>query len=245
MRPLSPAAPAADPIALPPAVSRRAWLGPRRGLPLLALALAALLPGRLEGLAGAWPDPFAARAQPATPGPAARPALPQAALALRDGLVALPHVSPVLAAPVRSNPLGEDRPGEGRLLAEVTRRQAEIDRRERALEGREARLQAAENLARQQIAELARLREEVERLVMRESAASEADIDALVALYVNMRPQQAAKVLERLEPPRAAVILLKIPDRLAGPILAQMEPPAALALTQEIAGRREAFRVVN
>ncbi|WP_040614392.1 MotE family protein, partial [Teichococcus cervicalis] len=139
----------------------------------------------------------------------------------------------------------EERPGEGRLLAEVTRRQAEIERRERALEGREARLQAAEGIVRAQIAELSRLREEVERLVAKESGAAESDIDALVSLYVNMRPQQAAKVLERLEPPRAAVILLKIPERQAGPILAQMEPPAALAVTQEIAGRREAFRVSN
>ncbi|WP_419900157.1 MotE family protein [Roseomonas sp. USHLN139] len=225
--------------ALPP--RSPSWFGPRRGLSLMALGLAALLPGRLDGLPGSWEGLFPARAQaPARPDTA-----PLAAMPLRDGLVALPHVSPVLAAPVRSNPLGDDRPGEGRLLAEVTRRQAEIDRRERLLEAREARLQATESLARQQIAELARLREEVERLVVRESAASEADIDALVALYVNMRPQQAAKVLERLEPPRAAVILLKIPDRQAGPILAQMEPPAALALTQEIAGRREAFRVIN
>ncbi|ONG52114.1 hypothetical protein BKE38_15065 [Pseudoroseomonas deserti] len=221
------------------------WLGPRRGLPLLALALAALLPGRIEGLSDLRTGSGPARAQAPAQMPVQPGGAPPAAMPLRDGLVALPHVSPVLAAPVRGNPLGDDRPGEGRLLAEVTRRQAEIDRRERGLEAREARLQAAESLARQQIAELARLREEVERLVMRESAASEADIDALVALYVNMRPQQAAKVLERLEPPRAAVILLKIPDRQAGPILAQMEPPAALALTQEIAGRREAFRVVN
>lgn len=236
-----------------PSLLARCLPGPRTGLPLMALALLALLPGRMAGLPQGWAALLPAMAQqPAAPPGTTLSGLaplglaePGRAVPLRDGLMATPTVSAVLAAPVRSNPLGEERPGEGRLLAEVTRRQAEIDRRERALEGREVRLQAAETLARQQIAELTRLRQEVERLVVRESTASEADIDALVALYVNMRPQQAAKVLERLEPPRAAVILLKIPDRQAGPILAQMDPPAALAVTQEIAGRREAFRVSN
>ncbi|MCI0754757.1 MotE family protein [Teichococcus vastitatis] len=170
---------------------------------------------------------------------------------LREGMVARPVVAPVLAGPlttsapvipVRASPIGDERPGDGRLLLEVARRQAEMDRRERALEAREAQLQAAEAMTRGQISELTRLREEIERLVSKESVSADSDLDALVSLYVNMRPQQAAKVLERLEAPRAAVILLKIPERMAGPILAQMEPPAALAVTQEIAGRREAFR---
>jgi flagellar motility protein MotE (MotC chaperone) len=206
------------------------------GLPLMALGLAALLPGRLEGLAPLLPAwPAAAATAPALP-PALRP------VTLREGVVALPRVSDTLAGPARPNPLGEDRPGEGRLLLEIGRRQAEVERRERALDLREARVQAAEGMARSQIGELTRLREEVERLVVREGSAAEADLDALVALYVNMRPQQAAKVLDKLEAPRAATILLKIPERQAGPILANMEQLSALAVTQEIAGRRDVFR---
>lgn len=256
---------------LPPAALRLGmplrWrlFGPRLGLPLMALGVAALLPGRflgadgllssdasLTGLLQAAEAPRqtasvqgSAYPAPASQLPASQPPAswgPAGPVALRDGLVATPTISPVLAGPIRPSPLGEDRPGEGRLLIEVTRRQGEIERRERDLDLREARLLAAEGMTRIQIAELTRLREEMERLVVKESQASEADIDALVALYINMRPQQAAKVLERLEPPRSAIILLKIPERQAGPILAQMEPPAALAVTQEIAGRREAFR---
>lgn len=211
-------------------------LGPRVGLPLMALGLVALVPGRLVGLAEVLPSWPSAVAAPAAPG------LPTGPVSLREGIVALPRISETLAGPARSNPVGEERPGDGRLLLEVGRRQSEIDRRERAVELREARVQAAEGLARTQIAELTRLREEVERLVVREGSAAEADIDSLVSLYVNMRPQQAAKVLDKLEPPRAATILLKIPERQAGPILANMDPNSALAVTQEIAGRRDAFR---
>ena len=220
---------------LAPAFRRRP-LRTMAGLPLMLLGLAALLPGRIAGLTegGDLTLPRFGGALLAREAPLPMP--------LREGMVARPNVSPVLAGAVRANPLGEERPGEGRLLMEVTRRQSEIEKRERDLEAREARLQAAESMARTQIAELGRLRREVEQMVSRESTAAEGDLEALVALYVNMKPQQAAKVLERLEAPRAAVILLKIPERQAGPILASMEPPAALAVTQEIAGRREAFR---
>lgn len=212
--------------------------GPRLGLPLMMLGLAALVPGRIAGLSDvlpAWPSVVAAPVQAVQP-------LPSGPVPLRDGLVAVPRVSETLAGPARANPLGDERPGEGRLLAEVNRRQVDLERRERAVELREARVQAAEGLARTQIAELTRLREEMERLVVREGSAAEADIDALVSLYTNMRPQQAAKVLDKLEPPRAATILLKMQDRQAGPILANMDPNSALAVTQEIAGRRDAFR---
>lgn len=247
----------AFPPAPPPRGLKRA-LGPRLGLPLMLLGLAALVPGRLASLVpqggAASGGVSAGMSQGAT---LVLPLVPPLAapIALRDGVVARPVIAPVLAGPLpaaltapalttpaRANPLGEERPADGRLLLEVARRQSEMDRRERAIEAREAQLQAAEGMARNQIAELTRLRQEMERMVAKESTAAEGDLDALVSLYVNMRPQQAAKVLERLEAPRAAVILLKIPDRQAGPILAQMEPPAALAVTQEIAGRREAFR---
>lgn len=217
-------------------------LGPRLGLPLMMLGIAALVPARIMGLAELWSG--------ATPSASAIPSIVEApalevvgsSMTLRSGVTVTPTVSTTLSGAVRTNPLAETRQNDGRLLAEVSRRQAETERRERSLEVREARAVAAETMARTQLAELAKLREEVERLVAREMTAAEGDIDSLVSLYVNMRPQQAAKVLERLEATQAAVILLKIPERQAGPILAQMDPPAAMAVTQEIAGRREAFR---
>ena len=73
------------PQASPPGWRAR-LLGPRLGLPLMALGLAALLPGRLAGVAGllpAWPA--------ATAVPAARP-LPSQPVALREGVIAVPHV---------------------------------------------------------------------------------------------------------------------------------------------------------
>ena len=226
------------PQAQPATGGLRQFFGPRLGLPLMALGLAALLPGRVATLLPLLTSPPAAQASAAATAPQAS----VQAVAPRADVVATPTSAAMLAGPARANPVGEDRPADSRLLAEVMRRQAEVERREREVEVREARLGLAEAGLRGQIATLTRLREELEQVVSHEHDAANADIDALVALYVNMRPQQAAKVLDRLEAPRAAFILLKIPERQAGPIMAQMDPQAALLVTQEIAGRREAFR---
>ena len=221
----------ADPAVPRPAESLlRRLYGPRLGLPMLALGVAAMLPARIAALA-----PLFAEAPPAASA-GARPVL------LGDGVVATPTRGVLLSGPSRANPVGDDRVPDVRVLAEMRRRQAEAEKREREVELREARLSAAESMVRSQMQTLSQMRSELEQLATREGEAASSDIDALVALYSNMRPQQAAKVFDRLEATRAAVILLRIPDRQAGPILAQMDPQAALAVTQEIAGRRESFR---
>ncbi|CAH2605536.1 conserved protein of unknown function (plasmid) [Rhodovastum atsumiense] len=200
-------------------------------LPFAAVGLAALLPLRAAPLIGKLQ--------------AAAPTLPPLVLS-RPGLRATEVLAPTLAAPLagsaRPGPVGEDRPADGRLLAEVARRQAELDRREQELETRATQIEAASQLARQQIAELARMRAEIEKLVVHETAAANGDLDSLVGLYANMKPPQAAAVLAKLDPSKAAAILQKLDTRAAGPILAAMDPAAALAITEEVAQRRAAFR---
>lgn len=225
--------PAAPVATRPPDSLLRRLYGPRFGLPMLALGVAAMLPARLSAILPMLADgpPAAAVAAAGT-----RPIL------LGDGVVATPTTGVLLSGPSRVNPVGDERVPDVRVLAEMRRRQAEAEKREREVELREARLNAAETMVRSQMQTLSQMRSELEQLASREGEAASSDIDALVALYSNMRPQQAAKVFDRLEASRAAVILLRIPDRQAGPILAQMDPQSALAVTQEIAGRREAFR---
>jgi flagellar motility protein MotE (MotC chaperone) len=211
----------------------RRFYGPRLGIPLLALGVAALLPARILALTEILGDD-----RP----PVLASAAPSGAVALGEGVIATPTTAVLLSGQTRASPVGDERQPDARVLAEMSRRQAEAERRERELELREARLTAAEAVVKSQIATLSQMRGELEQLASKEGDAASSDIEALVSLYSNMRPQQAAKVFDRLEAARAATILLRIPDRQAGPILAQMDPQAALAVTQEIAGRREQFR---
>ncbi len=170
-------------------------------------------------------------------------------IVLDDGTVARAIVSTTLSGETKAAaedahpaPVGEDRPADGRLLAEVARRQAELDRREHGLDTRASQIAASEQLARQEIAELTRMREQIERLVKVQSTAADADMDELVGLYENMKPVQAAAVLGKLDAPKAAAILQRIDNRNAGPILAAMDPNEALAITEEVSQRRASFR---
>lgn len=218
----------------------------RRPLPMIATVLIALVPLRAVSLMGDWQA-----AHPQAAAPAALQTaqiLPpvesgQKVITLADGVTVRQTVSATLAGgPRLPSPVGDERPVDGKLLAEVARRQAELDKRQQDLETRSAQVDAAEKLAKQQIAELTKLRAEIEALVVHESTAADSDLDMLVGLYQNMKPMAAAAVLGKMEPQRAGLILQKLGDRSGGPILAAMDPTAALAISEEIAQRRSAFR---
>ena len=67
-------------------------------------------------------------------------------------------------------------------------------------------------------------------MAQREGTACDADPGFLVGLYSNMKPVQAAAILQRLD------------THLGGPSLAAMDPAAALAITEQLEQRRAAFR---
>lgn len=193
-------------------------------LPLAAIGLAVIVPLRALDLAEPWQFTSAT------------------SVARAEGSDVTPPVRHVpQPAPAPAVPISDERPSDSRLLAEMARRKAELDRRERELEIRATEIAAAEQLARQQVAELGRMRQMLEALVGRETTAAEADLTLLVGFYTNMKPVQAAAVLGKLDSAKAAAILQRLDTRSAGPILAAMDPSAALAVTEVIQQRRSAF----
>jgi flagellar motility protein MotE (MotC chaperone) len=197
-------------------------LTPGYSLPLATAGLALLLPWRAADLFQQWHGLSPISHAAAQPAPQPAPSRPD---------------PPARAAPSESAPVVD-----GRLLQEVSRRQAELDRRERDLQTRAAQVAAAEQLARRQISELERLRHEVETLAAHEFSAADADLTLLVGLYSNMKPAQAAAVLGKMDAVKSAAILQRLDTRSAGPILAGMDPQAALAVTEELAQRHAGFR---
>jgi flagellar motility protein MotE (MotC chaperone) len=182
----------------------------------------------------------AAQTQPAAPPPPSnatgQPTGPAAGQTAAPAAAQIAPPAPQLVA------LDAQHVPDSRLLTEIARRAAALDQRDSELQTRAAQVAAAERLARQQIAELTQLRQQIEKLVAHESDASEGDINLLVGLYSNMKPTQAAAVLGRLDAAQAAEILQRLDVHSAGPVLAAMDPAAALAVTQVLATRRMAFR---
>jgi flagellar motility protein MotE (MotC chaperone) len=226
----------------PPAVTPAGVSGRLRVplLPIAAAGLAGLLPWFGVDLVERW------EVETRGPAPAIVQTLAQAtdnrSVVLPSGAVAQPVSVATFAQTERASPIGDDRVVDGHLLAEVARRKAELDRREHGLQLRETQLDAAETLARQQIAELTQLRQTVEGLVKHESTAADEDMALLVGLFSNMKPPQAAAVIGKLDPPKAALILQRLDTHMAGPILAAMDTTAALAITEEVEQRRASFQ---
>lgn len=210
-------------------------------LPGVAVGLAAILTWRAAQLVGGWTALAAERS--AATAIAAPPGTQPGAESAHSSIEAATDASPQASC---VPPLGttgqQDNHPDADLVAEVAHRTAELDRRERALSLREAQLAAASQLVSRQMADLERLRRTVETLVVRESKASISDMNLLVGLYSNMKPVQAAAVLGKLDPPKAAEILQSLSTHLAGPILAAMDPGAAVKVTEELEERHAAFR---
>ena len=68
-------------------------------------------------------------------------------------------------------------------------------------------------------------------------AARQADVDRLVALYVNMKPREAATIMNDLDIEVAVTVLGAMPERDAAPILAAMNVVRAQAISMIILER--------
>jgi flagellar motility protein MotE (MotC chaperone) len=192
-------------------------------LPLVAACLLALLPMHAAGLF----QRLQAMAQSA-------PAVGSSSSGVTP-IQIVPSAAAQAAAPGMA-PANQLQP-DGKLLEELNRRSAELDKREHDLQTWAAQVAVAEKMARAQLAELGRVRTELEKVVAHETAASDADLAELVGLYSNMKPTQAAAVLGRLSAAKAAAILEKLDIHSAGPALAAMDPQIAVAITEELAHR--------
>lgn len=152
-----------------------------------------------------------------------------------DAAPALP-----LAAPKPQNLLDRDAPvsaAERAILERLQERRQELDGRMRDLEMRESLLKAAEKRLESRLNELKELESKVRTSVDKKDEAEAAKFKALVTMYENMKPKDAAKVFDRLETRVLIDIVAQMNPRKMSDILAQMSAEAAEKFTVETASR--------
>ncbi|MGY3439991.1 MotE family protein [Marinovum sp. KMM 9879] len=81
------------------------------------------------------------------------------------------------------------------------------------------------------------LKQELEGLLSRVAAAHTADVDRLVALYRNMKPKDAANIMNELDIEVSVMVMGTMDERDAAPILAALDPVRARAISQIILER--------
>ena len=121
------------------------------------------------------------------------------------------------------------------LLQKLGDRRAELDKREADLAMRESLVAAAEKKLDAKTKELADLQSQVAALVDQKQASEAANFKAIVSMYENMKPRDAAKIFDTLDLNVLIKVAQAMNPRKMSPILGAMSSVPAQALTTALA----------
>ncbi len=123
------------------------------------------------------------------------------------------------------------------VLSAIATERGLLDEQRAALNDRASEIALAEETLAIETARLEELRGELEGLLTKIDEARQADVERLVALYVNMKPREAATIMNDLDIEVAVTVLGAMPARDAAPVLAAMNVVRAQAISMIILER--------
>jgi flagellar motility protein MotE (MotC chaperone) len=124
---------------------------------------------------------------------------------------------------------------QGALLDRLSERRAELDKRSTDLDMREALVAAAEQRLTERSTELQGLEAKITALVDEKQAAEDAQFKAVVGMYSQMKPKDAAKIFDNIDMNVLLRIARAMNPRNMAPILAAMNAGKAQGLTTAMA----------
>lgn len=204
-----------------------------RLLPTLIGAAGVLMCLRLGAMA-ADPPPDAPKPDVPEISKAENPGL--AAGVNEDGAAPPPAPAPAPMAKKPDLPLADTK-GEADVLEKLGERRAALDARERDVVLREKMLVAAEKQLDSKLSELKQLEQKLEVLVTKRNELEEAQIASLVKTYESMKPEDAARIFNRLERGILVDVSSRMKPAKIGAVLAAMEAARAQDLTVLLARR--------
>ncbi len=124
------------------------------------------------------------------------------------------------------------------MLRQLAKRRDELDARAKALDDREALLKATEQKIAVQVRQMQQMKGEYEQAKNARDDAAKANMRRLITVYESMKPEEAARIFETMEGAVLLDVVTRMGERRLAPILAQMSPAKAQALTIAMANRR-------
>ena len=125
------------------------------------------------------------------------------------------------------------------LLQTLSKRRDEIESWAKDVQLKETMLGATEQRISDKIAQMKRLQKDLEALLVEYNKHEDAKIRSLVKIYENMKPKDAAQIFDEMEMPILLLVVDKMSERKAAPVLALMSPLKAKNLTVEMADQRK------
>jgi flagellar motility protein MotE (MotC chaperone) len=123
------------------------------------------------------------------------------------------------------------------LLAAIRAREAQLERDAERLAERRQTLNVAEAKLAEQLAAFEEARAGLEETLAIADGAAERDIARMTAVYEHMKPEDAARIFERMELSFASGLLVRMNPESAAQVLTGMEADRAYAITLMIASR--------
>lgn len=125
------------------------------------------------------------------------------------------------------------------LLANLAQRRDQIEQRAREIDLRESLLAAAEKRLDDRIAEIKKLEASVKQIVQQYDKQEEQNLQGLVKVYENMKPKDAARIFEKLDPNVLLGVVERMKEAKLAALLAEMNPTTAQDLTVRLATRKQ------
>ena len=158
-------------------------------------------------------------------------------VAVRPAMAQTPPAPAAAPAPAADNSTNADRQaGNATDAAPATdeERTQALNAREQALDRKEAELKALEAELDGKLENLRALEVQMQKLIDSAGTIQDEKMAHLVDVYSNMKPKQAAQVLETLEESIAVRILAGMSGRKAGEILSSVRPDRAAFLSEAL-----------
>jgi flagellar motility protein MotE (MotC chaperone) len=153
----------------------------------------------------------------------------------KDGKPTLPPSGTVIPTDGVALPTGAERA----ILERLQQRREELDNRAHELDIRESLIQGAEKRMDSKLAELKEVEAQIKAATLQKDDAAKARLKGLVTMYENMKPRDAAKIFDGLDPNVLLEVAAEINPRTMADIAAQMSPDVAQRLTVELADKAQ------
>jgi flagellar motility protein MotE (MotC chaperone) len=211
-------------------------------LALLSIKLVDLWSDGAFTIAAAWAQsgaaaPPAAAANPPSPAPAPASDPASAPAAAKDDAPPSGEPKPATAEKGARDPM-QMSPAEVGELQQLSERRTELDQSAAELRERAVLMQAAEKRIDEKIAKLQELQKTIEASVKAKNDQDDQRLQSLAHMYEQMKPQEAARILDQLDVPIVLTMLSHMREQKAAPILATMDPSKAKAVTLALAEQK-------
>ncbi len=129
-------------------------------------------------------------------------------------------------------------PAEIELLQQLTKRREKLEEWDKNIAVKENLLTTTEKRIDEKLAQMDELKKELSDMLIQYNQQENAKIKSLVSIYENMKPREAARIFDEVEMPILLLVIDRMSEKKAAPILASMDPKKAKILTVQLAEQR-------